>query len=288
MPFMLILLLLLGCSSDSNPIEQSGDVSIKIANGSNDEHKQVLYIRNSDGGACSTSLIAPNVLLTAKHCVAKLSEININCDIDNYISHIYKPNEISVFSDSTSKPITFGKSIIVTDSNKLCNEDIALVILDRDLDSPTFNVSFKKPTLGDNYILIGFGLDEFGNAGNRKSIDITVWAVGPSILPRLDSYEFDVTIGAMKGDSGGPAMKDGYVYGVVSRGEGGTNENIMTSTYGFLDLFALAEQQSGYKLIKEEVLYPEYGCNTSSKSNYHNYIILLFIFMFTKRLKHII
>src|SRR5690606_18500343 len=91
-------------------------------------------------GYCSGTLIAPNLVLTARHCLSLTddgeSERGLDCDRARFTRAI-PPNRIIVSTEavapnSPSDP-SFRRgrdAVTLTDSEEICGSDIALLILD--------------------------------------------------------------------------------------------------------------------------------------------------------------
>jgi hypothetical protein len=190
---------------------------------------------------CTGAVIAPNVVLTARHCVSVSTSQTVACD-ENGVSG----NGAQVGADvdldlrgrlvgpapvlSTGTPAAVGKAIFHAQSDILCNADVALVVLDRDLQGVApLRVRLAKPVVqGESVRAVGYGQndlgikDELGLAlGTRIRKDsIGVLAVGKQVSTSqtpLASNEFELGLSICEGDSGGPAISEasGAVVGVV-------------------------------------------------------------------------
>src|SRR5690606_1577735 len=86
---------------------------------------------------CSGTLIAPNVVLTARHCVARILTDTVVCTEEgtssrgmDHFTEDEPPENIGVFlgaSPSFSRsPVAVGKAIFAPPGKVLCNADIAI------------------------------------------------------------------------------------------------------------------------------------------------------------------
>ena len=244
---------------DNDDDASAGVVSVKIGNGSSFE-------------LCSGSLLAPNVVLTARHCISTPINTTVSCnergDSGNgdHVGADEPLDRIHVYTGSRpsfgSKPTAGVRSIVRPEGGVLCNADIALLVLD----APITNVAPMKvrlsstPHPGETIRAVGYGQNDHSvPVGTRLRKDaVAVLAVGQRVSSSqtpLGSHEFEVGLSICQGDSGGPAISEetGAVIGVVSRG-GECEANfghIYTATNGFPGLFARAFQLAGAQPLDE-------------------------------------
>lgn len=191
---------------------------------------------------CTGTLIAKNLVLTARHCVSELSSTRVACGSSTFQGKKSKGN-IGVTTDTRidRNASFYGvERIHVPSGNDVCGKDIALLRLRSNV--PSSEATPRKPRLqsdvsrATDYTAIGYGDtgDSSGRAGVRRILENRdVRALGPasrSGQTLLAAEDFAGSGGTCRGDSGGGAYdSQGRVAGVLSRG-GNTRENKCASS----------------------------------------------------------
>jgi hypothetical protein len=245
---------------DSDGSQNQAVVALKIG----DSTQQFLL--------CSGALIAPNVVLTARHCVAAALTTNVACDqngqsgngsqlgADTAVGTIHvftgaKPNLLGT-------PDANAKAIFHSQSDVICNQDVAVLVLDRSiLGIAPVKVRLNKPIAsGEMVRAVGYGQnDQQLPVGTRLRKDaVGVLAVGSTVSASqtaLATNEFELGLSICQGDSGGPAISEstGAVLGVVSRGGQCTDTfgHIYTSIAAFKSVLDQAMSAAGGQYYEE-------------------------------------
>ena len=209
----------------------------------------VLLLHTTVDGAeliCSSSLVAPNLVLTARHCVSHLVQGLFTCTAQGELvsedaaagtlGRQLPADSLEFFSGKVPRttPAAYGQEVISTLSETICVNDLAFVVLDRPLDLPVLPLRLGgRAERGEPVTLVGYGLDDA--MSQTESLDVATQprthndtlVVADVGLDVADDSVFSTApprtivvegLAGCLGDSGGPLMarKTGAALGVYS------------------------------------------------------------------------
>lgn len=195
-------------------------------------------VRLGEGGiaTCSGTLIAPNTVLTAQHCVAQSSGNGfVQCGSTNFFPPFDADNFFVTTRTSLSQdPADYyrgAEMVLPPGGEEFCDYDVAILILETPVPADEAVPAPPRvdiPLTGDEvYDAVGYGqTGPSGRSGTRyRRNGLITQCVGAECAGRgsAQAREWIGDEGACQGDSGGPALDSiGRVVGVLSRGTAGS------------------------------------------------------------------
>jgi trypsin len=253
---LLLAASVVACSAGA-PSERTASLSSPIQGGTTDTtHNFVVAVveQVSQGfGLCSGSLLAPNLVATARHCVAQVVSQPIDCTLSSFGDTV-PASELEVTNVPDLANVTQGTAVqqIIVPSGagttSFCGNDLALLILAQPITVPEYVTPVIDPPMTDHSLYsttitaIGYGidspLDTTGQTAGIRRIredidlvcvpnDVTVpdCLATPGASEFISANEFEATDGVCSGDSGSGAFEQRSFnagiwtsFGVVSRG----------------------------------------------------------------------
>lgn len=207
-------------------------------------------------GQCTGTLIAPNLVVTARHCFYHLqTPPNSPCSHE-YGEAMAPLGDYSVtvttHADEATDDDTF--QIVRLDERPgrlVCGNDLAVAVLDRPvpetLATPIAPRMASLPARDEVVRAVGFGItrpDEPDSYGVRRITEgIVGCEPGRFCGSAIEDNEWVGYVNTCIGDSGGPALdEDGRLIGILSRGSNVCSSGIYITPRDPIVVFAVEEQ----------------------------------------------
>ncbi len=263
--------LLVACSGGAEQgasEDRTGTQASAIQGGSMDtnaSHNFAVGVANRFGGVCSGTLIAPNLILTARHCVVPPSQNeSVSCS-DRFAANVaatalFVTTEPNLYH---AKSYYAATEVITPADTSFCGNDIALIILEKDIPAteaqpaiPVVQFNMTDKRLGGSITAMGYGItnpsaNDSGQRRIRQNIPLICIPGSKSMDCTGENAKYSdgpaefVTEGYVcSGDSGSGAFDQvsfnrgtPYVLGALSRGPQ-TQDKCLAAIYSRTDAHA--------------------------------------------------
>jgi hypothetical protein len=204
-------------------------------------------VENSHGELCSGAIVAPDVVLTAAHCVLQRSRYRVVATDRRFKTRTLAAREVTIHPAFVPGTTPRGQPGI----------DLALIKLDRPVGDdfvPLDPAAALAVEPGERMVLAGYGVTAEGRAASARTLRETelvalgALQVANTVLVGVDPerYAARTGAGACRGDSGGPILRreanGAYrLLGIVSWSSGAFEERRAGACGGFTAITPLAE-----------------------------------------------
>jgi hypothetical protein len=270
-------------------IHSIGKTSGRVIHGvpSDASQDDVVLVVHDDGSGsidtCSGEILAPNLILTARHCVSTTSDAAMACGADGIgspegaVGADFPASSLTVYVGvnypaSTAPPDGTGEKIIHDGATNLCNHDLAMILLAAPIPGAKIaplRLDDTRTKRDDLVTVVGWGVTDttFDPTQRMQRSGVKITAVGPDIPEDVAPNELETGESICSGDSGGPALSDsGAVIAITARGGNGKSPsttvpgvdctgpatfNDFTRIAPFKSLILDAFTQAGYSPVLE-------------------------------------
>jgi hypothetical protein len=231
--------LAVGCSPPDGPFaaegeQATGTTESPLVGGTIAQaEKRVVSIctgadQRSCGFRCSGIVVAPGLVLTARHCANENVNEAIDCGLTRHAGNVVPASNTWVSDDTTFaqgvSKLHAAQRWSFPKATSFCGNDFALLLVREPLSSAPASIAIARPIPNQTGLALGYGSGRGFTQGTRRAANTTIQCVGNAEgckslqgASSIDRNEFVTDVIACDGDSGGTLLADDKVLGVLAR-----------------------------------------------------------------------